>query len=52
MWKDNSKMKEELVNLSKRINDDSILEAEFNILANHEFHKISDEINNWLSNEQ
>lgn len=39
-----AKMKEELVNLSKRINDDSILEAEFNILANHEFHKISDEI--------
>jgi archaeal flagellar protein FlaI len=39
-----AKMKEEIVKVAKETGDDNLLEAEFNTLANHEFHKISDEV--------
>jgi hypothetical protein len=39
-----AKMKEEIVNLSKKTGNKNILEAEFNMRANHEFHKISDDV--------
>jgi len=39
-----AKMKEELVNVSKKSGNKNILEAQFNVRANHEFHKISDEV--------
>jgi len=39
-----AKIKEEIVNVSKKIQDESILEAKFNILSNDKFHQISDEI--------
>lgn len=39
-----AKIKEELVNTAKRINNYKILEAEFNAQANHAFHRISDEV--------
>ncbi|MEK6912388.1 MAG: type II/IV secretion system ATPase subunit [Nanoarchaeota archaeon] len=39
-----AKIKEEIVNTAKRINNYKILEAEFNAQANHAFHRISDEV--------
>jgi len=39
-----TKIKEALVNLSEKVNMPSLLEAEFNILANDHFHRISDKI--------
>ena len=39
-----AKIKEELVRKAEEINDYNILESEFNTLANHMFHKISDEV--------
>ncbi len=39
-----AKIKEELVNTAKRINNYTILESEFNAQANHAFHRISDEV--------
>ena len=39
-----SKMKNEILNVSEKINNPQILEAKFNSLANNEFHKISDEV--------
>ena len=39
-----AKMKEEIFKVSERIGNANILESEFNTLANHEFHKISDEV--------
>jgi type IV secretory pathway ATPase VirB11/archaellum biosynthesis ATPase len=39
-----AKMKQEFVNVAERSGDMDILEAPFNARANHEFHKISDEI--------
>jgi len=39
-----AKIKEELVRVSNSTQDDSILEAKFNILSNDKFHKISDEV--------
>lgn len=38
------KMKEEIVKVSEEFNRGDILEAEFNSLSNHEFHRISDEV--------
>jgi len=38
------KIKKEIVEVAEREKDDSLLEAEFNSLSNHEFHVISDEI--------
>ena len=39
-----AKIKKELVEVAEKTNDPDILEAEFNTLANHMFHKISDEV--------
>ena len=39
-----AKIKKELVEVAERTNDPDMLEAEFNTLANHMFHKISDEV--------
>ena len=39
-----AKIKEELVNTAEKIKNSQILEADFNTLSNHFFHKISDEI--------
>jgi len=39
-----AKMKKELVEIAEKTNDPDILEAKFNTLANHMFHKISDEV--------
>ncbi len=39
-----SKIKGELVNTAEKIKDYRILEADFNTLSNHVFHRISDEI--------
>ena len=39
-----AKMKEELVEIAKRIGNNNILESEFNQLSNHAFHRISDEV--------
>jgi len=39
-----AKIKEELVNTAKRLNNYKILEAEFSSKANHAFHRISDEV--------
>ena len=39
-----AKLKKELVNTAEKIKDYRILEADFNTLSNHVFHKISDEI--------
>ena len=38
------KIKEEIVRVSEEFKREDILEAEFNSLSNHEFHKISDEV--------
>jgi len=37
-------MKEEIVKISKSTGNKNLLEAEFNTLANNEFHKISNDI--------
>lgn len=39
-----AKMKKEIVAVSKKLNKSEILEAPFNSRANHEFHKISEEV--------
>ncbi len=39
-----AKMKKEIVELAEKTRNENILEAEFNMLSNHAFHKISDEI--------
>jgi len=39
-----AKIKKEIVEVSERIKNSRILEAEFNALSNHTFHRISDEI--------
>jgi len=39
-----AKIKKHVVDVAKKINNFEILEAEFNRLSNHYFHKISDEI--------
>lgn len=39
-----AKMKKELVDTAKKINNLDILESEFNMLANHQFHEISDNV--------
>ena len=39
-----AKIKEELVGTAKRLNNYKILEAEFSSMANHAFHRISDEV--------
>ena len=39
-----AKVKKEIVDVAKRTGDEGILEAKFNTLANHVFHKISDSI--------
>ncbi len=38
------KIKQEIVNTAKKIGNNQILEAGFNTLANHAFHRISDEV--------
>ncbi|OGJ16501.1 hypothetical protein A3K74_00105 [Candidatus Pacearchaeota archaeon RBG_13_33_26] len=38
------KIKQEIVNTAKKINDNKILEAKFTTLSNHAFHEISDKI--------
>jgi archaeal flagellar protein FlaI len=38
------KIKQELVDTAEKIGDPNILEAKFNMLANHEFHLISDKV--------
>ncbi len=39
-----AKIKKELVDISSKVGDEKLLEAEFNTLSNHMFHKISSEI--------
>ncbi len=39
-----AKIKQELVDVSKKIGNEKILEAEFNVLSNDAFHRISDKI--------
>lgn len=39
-----ARIKKEVVDVSKKINKPEILEAEFNTLSNHMFHKISEEV--------
>jgi len=39
-----AKMKKELVALAEKLNDSQMLEAKFTTLANHNFHKISEEV--------
>jgi len=39
-----AKMKKEIVDISKKIGDDDLLECKFNTLSNHTFHRISDEV--------
>jgi len=39
-----AKMKKEIVDVSKKIGDDSLLEAEFNVLSNNAFHEISQNV--------
>jgi len=39
-----AKMKKELVSVAEKTRDYNLLEAEFSTRANHEFHKISDEV--------
>jgi len=39
-----SKIKEEIVNVSDKTNNPRLLEAEFNVLSNDAFHKISDNV--------
>ncbi|HTZ41966.1 MAG TPA: type II/IV secretion system ATPase subunit [Candidatus Omnitrophota bacterium] len=39
-----ARIKEEIVRMAEKTGKDKMLEAEFSVSANHEFHKISDEI--------
>ncbi|MCK9595588.1 Flp pilus assembly complex ATPase component TadA [Candidatus Pacearchaeota archaeon] len=39
-----AKIKQEIVDVAKKIGNDAILEAGFNLLSNHEFHHISDKV--------
>ena len=39
-----AKMKKEIVDVSKKIQDSDILECKFNALSNHAFHRISDDV--------
>ncbi len=39
-----AKIKEEIVKVSEKTGDESLLEAEFNVLSNDAFHKISDKV--------
>jgi len=39
-----AQIKKEIVDVSKRIENDEILESEFNQLSNHAFHRISEEV--------
>jgi flagellar protein FlaI len=39
-----AKIKEEIVKVSEELNRPDILEARFNTLSNHEFHRISEEV--------
>jgi archaeal flagellar protein FlaI len=39
-----SKMKKELVDISQKTNDPDLLESKFNTLANHVFHRISEDV--------
>ena len=39
-----AKMKKEIVDVSKKVEDPDLLESQFNTLSNHTFHRISDEI--------
>ncbi|GAJ16864.1 unnamed protein product, partial [marine sediment metagenome] len=39
-----AKIKKEIVEIAEKTGNEDILEAEFNTLSNHMFHKISDEI--------
>jgi len=39
-----AKMKKEIVDISKKIADDDLLECKFNTLSNHTFHRISEEV--------
>ena len=39
-----SKIKEEIVNVAEKVGNQNILEAEFTVLANNSFHKISEKI--------
>jgi len=39
-----SKIKKEIVSVAEQVGDKDLLESKFNVLANHEFHKISDEV--------
>jgi type IV secretory pathway ATPase VirB11/archaellum biosynthesis ATPase len=39
-----AKMKKELVDISKKVGDSDLLECKFNTLANHVFHRISDDV--------
>lgn len=39
-----AKIKEELVNTAERVGNEKLLEAEFNVLSNQVFHKISDDV--------
>ncbi len=39
-----AKIKQEIVNVAKKINNNQILEAGFNMLSNHAFHDISDKV--------
>ena len=39
-----AKIKKELVEVAEKTKDPDILEAKFNALSNHMFHKISDEV--------
>jgi archaeal flagellar protein FlaI len=41
-----AKIKKEIVESAKKSGNENLLEAEFNTLSNHMFHKISDDINN------
>ncbi|MBI2044184.1 hypothetical protein HYT24_02360, partial [Candidatus Pacearchaeota archaeon] len=38
------KIKEEIVKMATKLGDDSLLEAEFTVLSNNAFHKISDSV--------
>ncbi|PIU02512.1 MAG: hypothetical protein COT55_03120, partial [Candidatus Diapherotrites archaeon CG09_land_8_20_14_0_10_32_12] len=39
-----AKMKKEIVSLAEKLKNETMLEAKFTTLANHNFHKISEEV--------
>jgi type IV secretory pathway ATPase VirB11/archaellum biosynthesis ATPase/uncharacterized ubiquitin-like protein YukD len=39
-----ARIKQEIVNISEKLNNNKLLEAEFNTLSNHAFHEISDNV--------